>query len=280
MSRGKKELTVKRLRTVALYAALTTGLVTVAGPFLWTLLGSFKTDAEIRQDPPTFLPVRWITDNYTALFERMDVVTVTANSVIVAVIVVASNLLFCSLVAYALTQLDFAGGRAVFGLVLLQMMVPGIVLLIPQFVTVASLNLADTYAGIVLPGLVTPLGVFMMRQFMGEIPDELVYAARVDGSGEFRIFFRIVMPLCKPVLATLGLITFMGSWNGFIWPAVVAQRKEMYTLPVALAGLSSRETVHYGLLLAGVIVVITPVLLLFVSLQRYFVQGVATAGLK
>jgi multiple sugar transport system permease protein len=267
-------------RIALLYAALTVGLVLVAGPFVWTLLGSFKADAEIRQDPPTFLPARWVIDNYTALFDRMEVVTVTANSAIVAAIVVASNLLFCSMVAYALTKLDFAGGRMVFGLVLLQMMVPGIVLLIPQFVTVASLNLADTYAGIVLPGLVTPLGVFMMRQFMGEIPDELVHAARVDGSGEFRIFFRIVMPLCKPVLATLGLITFMTSWNGFIWPAVVAQRKEMYTLPVALASLSSRETVHYGLLLAGVIVVITPVLLLFVFLQRYFVQGVATAGLK
>jgi multiple sugar transport system permease protein len=269
-----------RLRRAGLYAALAIGLVFVAGPFVWTLLGSFKSDAEIRQEPPTFLPGRWITGNYSALFERMDVVTVTVNSDVVALIVVASNLLFCSMVAYALTKLPFAAGRAVFGLVLLQMMVPGIVLLIPQFVTVASLNLADTYAGIVLPGLVTPLGVFLMRQFMADIPDELVHAARVDGSGEFRIFFRIVLPLCKPVLATLGLITFMGSWNAFVWPAVVAQRKEMYTLPVALASLSGRETVHYGVLLAGVIVVITPVLLLFVFLQRYFVQGVATAGLK
>ncbi|MDH2427126.1 carbohydrate ABC transporter permease [Sphaerisporangium sp. TRM90804] len=269
-----------RVRTAVLYTALTVGLVAVAGPFLWTVLGSFKPDAEIRRDPPTFLPAEWIGGNYAALFERMDVVTVTINSVVVASVVVASNLLFCSLVAYALTKLDFAGGRLVFGLVLLQMMVPGIVLLIPQFVTIASLNLADTYAGIVLPGLVTPLGVFMMRQFMADIPDELVQAARVDGSGEFRIFFQIVMPLCKPVLATLGLITFMGSWNAFLWPAVVAQHKEMYTLPVALASLSGRDSVHYGMLLAGVVVVITPVLLLFVALQRYFVQGVATAGLK
>ncbi|MEO3808949.1 carbohydrate ABC transporter permease [Sphaerisporangium sp. B11E5] len=271
---------MKRARVAALYAALTIGLVAVAGPFLWTLLGSFKTDAELRRDPPTFLPLRWVTDNYAMLFERMDVVRVTFNSVVVAAVVVAANLLFCSMVAYALTKLRFSGGRVIFGLVLLQMFVPAIVLLIPQFVTVASLNLADTYAGIVLPGLVTPLGVFMMRQFMGEIPGELVDAARVDGSGELRIFFRIVLPLCKPVLATLGLITFMTSWNGFIWPAVVAQHKEMYTLPVALASLSGREAVHYGLLLAGVIVVIAPVLLLFVFLQRYFVQGVATAGLR
>ncbi|GII80288.1 sugar ABC transporter permease [Sphaerisporangium rufum] len=269
-----------RLRTAIRYAALTAGLAIVAGPFLWTLLGSFKTDAEIRREPPTFLPLRWIADNYTSLLERMDVVTATFNSAVVAGVVVASNLLFCSLVAYALTKLDFGAGRLVFGLVLLQMMVPAIVLLIPQFVTVASLGLADTYAGIVLPGLVTPLGVFLMRQFMGEIPDEIVHAARVDGAGEFRIFFRVVLPLCKPVLATLGLITFMASWNNFIWPAVVAQHEDMYTLPVALANLSTRETAHYGVLLAGVIVVITPVLLLFVLLQRYFVQGVATAGLK
>ncbi len=144
---------------------------------------------------------------------------------------------------------------------------------------IAKLGLVNTFLGIVLPFVVAPLGIFMMRQFIADIPDELIQAARVDGAREFRIFFSIVLPLCRPALATLGLITFMTSWNNFLWPAVVAQSEDMYTLPVALAIFSNAQATQYGLLIAGAVVVVAPVLLLFLFLQRYFVQGIASTGL-
>ena len=141
--------------------------------------------------------------------------------------------------------------------------------------------MVNTYPGLILPFLVTPLGVFLMRQFISGLPDELIEAARIDGAGEWRIFLRVIMPLCGPPLATLGILTFLHSWNNFLWPLVVAQSEDKYTLPVALALYSvGQNATRYGLLLAGAVVVILPVIALFIALQRYFVQSVATTGIK
>ncbi|MCG5212199.1 carbohydrate ABC transporter permease [Streptosporangium sp. KLBMP 9127] len=262
------------------YALLTAGLVLVVLPFVWTVLTSFKPETEIRRDPPAFLPLEWTLANYDLLLAKMNIGQVFLNSLIVAVAVVAGNLLFCSMVGYAFAKLSFRWKNAVFALVLVQMTVPAIVVMIPQFVLVAKIGLVNTFLGIILPGLVTPLGVFLMRQFIMDIPDELIHAARVDGAREFRIFFTIVLPLCKPALATLGLITFLGSWNNFLWPAVVAQSEDLYTLPVALAIFSGYQGTQYGLLIAGAVVVVLPILTLFVFLQRYFIQGIASTGIK
>ena len=268
------------IRKSLTYIVLTLGLGVVVTPFGWALLSSFKPEQEIRRDPPTFLPAHPTLAGYRELFHRLDLFTVFANSVVIALIIVVANMLFCSMVAYALTKLPFRAGGVVFALIMVQMMVPAIVLMVPQFVVVANLGLVNTIFGIVLPYLVMPLGIFMMRQFMAEIPDDLVHAARIDGAGEFRIFFRIVMPLCKPPLATLSLITFLTSWNNFLWPAVVAQTQDKYTLPVALAIFSNQEATHYGLLLAGAVVVVAPVVVLFLALQRFFVEGIASTGIK
>ena len=268
------------IRKAAVYVLLTLGLGVVVTPFGWAVLSSFKPEAEIRRNPPTFWPAHGTLGQYRDLFHRLDLVTVFLNSVVVALIVVLANTLFCSMVAYALTKLPFRARGAVFGLIMVQMMVPSIVLMVPQFVVVANLGLANTIVGIVLPYLVMPLGIFLMRQFMADIPDELVQAARIDGAGEFRIFFRVVLPLCKPPLATLSLITFLTAWNNFLWPAVVAQSQDKYTLPVALAIFANQEATHYGLLLAGAVVVVTPVVILFLALQRFFVEGIANTGIK
>jgi multiple sugar transport system permease protein len=199
----------------------------------------------------------------------------------VAVTVTAGNLLFCSMVGYALAKLDFAGKRLLFGLVLGMLMVPGVVTFVPLFVLVSNLGMVNTYPGLILPFLVTPLGVFLMRQFMSGLPDELIEAARIDGAGEWRIFARVIMPLCGPALATLGILTFLSSWNNFLWPLVVAQSEDKYTPPVALALYSiGQNATNYTMLLAGSVVVIVPVIVLFVALQRYFVQGIATTGIK
>ena len=153
------------------------------------------------------------------------------NSLIVAVFTVLGNLLFCSMIGYALAKMDFAGKRVLFLLVMVTLMVPGVVTFVPLFVLVSKMGLLDTYPALILPFLTSPLGVFLMRQFMMGIPDPLIEAARIDGAGEFRIFARVVMPLCGPPLATLGILTFLGSWNNFLWPLVAAQSQEMYTLP-------------------------------------------------
>jgi multiple sugar transport system permease protein len=270
-----------RRRATWVYVVLAVGLLVTLAPFLWMLLGSFKPDAELQRVPPTWWPETPTLQNYSELFDRLDFPRFFANSVIVAVAVTAGNLMFCSMVGYALAKLDFAGKRVLFALVLGMLMVPGVVTFVPLFVLVSNLGLVNTYPGLILPFLVTPLGVFLMRQFIAGLPDELIEAARIDGAGEWRIFSRVILPLCGPPLATLGILTFLHSWNNFLWPLVVAQSEDKYTLPVALALYSvGQNATRYGLLMAGAVVVILPVIALFIALQRYFVQSVATTGIK
>jgi multiple sugar transport system permease protein len=271
----------RRRRATWVYVVLAVGLVVMLMPFLWMLLGSFKPEAELQRVPPTWWPETPSLDNYRQLFGRLDFPRAFANSTLVAVAVTAGNLIFYSMVGYALAKLDFAGKRLLFGLVLGMLMVPGVVTFVPLFVLVSNLGLVNTFPGLILPFLVTPLGVFLMRQFIGGLPDELIEAARIDGAGEWRIFSRVIMPLCGPALATLSILTFLSSWNNFLWPLVVAQSEDKYTLPVALALYSiGQNATRYGLLLAGSVVVILPVIALFVALQRHFVQGIATTGIK
>ncbi|WP_214410290.1 carbohydrate ABC transporter permease [Sphaerisporangium fuscum] len=263
------------------HAALTAGLAVWLMPFAWMVLGSFKTQDEIFADPPTWWPRSPTTGNFTRWLTQLHFGTYFTNSLLVAVITVLGNLLFCSMVGYALAKMDFAGKRVLLGVVLVTIMVPGVVTFVPLFVIVAKLGILNTYGALVLPFLTQPVGVFLMRQFMLDIPDSLMEAARIDGASELRIFTRIVMPLCGPALATLGILTFLGSWNNFLWPIVASQSESMYTLPVALSLYSTGQySTDYGTLLAGAVLIITPILALFVFLQRYFVQGIATAGLK
>jgi multiple sugar transport system permease protein len=161
------------------------------------------------------------------------------------------------------------------------LMVPGIAIIVPLFVLVTNLGLTNTFPGLFLPYLVTPIGVFLMRQYFLGLPDELISAARVDGAGEFRIFWNVMLPLTGPALATLALLTFLASWNNFLWPLVVAQTEDRYTLPVALALYSvGQNATEYGVLLAGAVVVVLPVIAVFLAVQRYFVQGIAMTGIK
>jgi multiple sugar transport system permease protein len=267
--------------SVWIHLGLIIGLLLLVGPFIWMLLGSFKTTAEIRQVPPTWLPLNPTTQNYSDLFAEQEFPRYFLNSTIVAVAVTAGNLLFCSMLGYALAKLSFPGKRLLFVIVLGMLMVPGIVTFVPLFVLVTNMGLANTHLGLLLPFLAGPFGVFLMRQFIGELPDELLDAARVDGATEYYIFSRIILPLSVPALATLGILTFLASWNNFLWPLVVAQSQDMFTLPVALALFATgQNNTNFGLLLAGAVVVVVPVLLVFLALQRYFTQGIAMTGFK
>jgi multiple sugar transport system permease protein len=264
-----------------LYGILTVGLVAVVTPFVWMVLGSFKSEGELRQSPPTWWPQTASFDNYTQLFSQLGFGKYFFNSTVVAVTVTTGNLLFCSMLGYALAMLEFKGKRALFGLVIGTLLIPGVVTFVPLFVLVANAGLVDTLPGLFLPFLVTPFGVFLMRQFILGLPRELLDAGRVDGAGELRIFGRIFLPLCGPALATLGILTFLGSWNNFLWPLVVAQTEDKYTLPVALALYSTgQNSTQYGLLLAGATVVLLPVLVVFLIFQRRFIEGIATTGIK
>jgi multiple sugar transport system permease protein len=270
-----------RTARLVLHAVLIVGLLILVGPFLWMLVSSLKGEAEIREVPPSWLPHAATAGNYRELFSRLDFPRYFANSAIVATLVTAGNLLFCSAAGYALAKLRFAGRRALFGVVIGTVMVPGMVTFVPLFVLVSNLHLVNTYGGLVLPFLAGAFGVFFMRQFILSIPDDLLEAARIDGAGEVRIFVQLVLPLCRSALATLGILTFLASWNNFLWPLVVATTEDKYTLPVALALYSvGQNQIKYGLLLAGSVVVVLPVVLVFIALQRHFVRGIATTGLK
>ena len=263
------------------YLALTAGLILMVIPFAWMALSSIKPDAEVRAVPPTWWPETVTLDNYRSLFDRLDFPLYFLNSTLVALAVTLGNVVFGSMLGYALAKLDFPGKRTLFALVLVTLMIPGVVTFVPLFVLTTNLGLTNTLAGIGLPFLAGPFGVFLMRQFISGLPDELIQAARVDGAGELRIFFSIILPLCGPALATLGILTFLTSWNNFLWPLVVAQTEDKYTLPVALALYSvGQNATKYGLLLAGAVVVVIPVIAVFLALQRYIMQGVSMTGIK
>ncbi|MEV0952174.1 carbohydrate ABC transporter permease [Promicromonospora sp. NPDC050249] len=268
----------KVLLQVALSAAAALTLL----PFLWVASGSLRSLDDIRADPGAWLPSEVTFDNFVRLFATQGFSTFLGNSVVVAAIVVAGNLVAASAAGYALAKFDFAGKRLAFGAVMAALMVPYTATFVPQFVVTMNIGLVDTLAGIALPSLALPISIFIMRQYASAIPDELLEAARIDGAGELRVFFGIFLPLAGPALATVTIMSFLASWNNFIWPLVVAQSTSTYTLPVGLAATSqaAQNITDYGLMLAGAVVVMLPVLVLFLFLQRHFVQGVAATGLK
>ncbi|WP_224702350.1 carbohydrate ABC transporter permease [Devosia aquimaris] len=268
--------------TALLYGLLTIGAVIALLPFAWVLFGAFKTQAEIMSAPGAWLPRSFANlDNFVTLFSERRFGRYMINSLIVSAATVITNVLFATMAGYALAKLEFPGQKMVFGCVLAAMMVPYIALFVPQFFIVVQMGLVNTLTAVVLPMAVMPIGVFIMRQFANSVPDELLEAARLDGAGEFAIFFKIFLPLVGPAIATVAIITFLNSWNYFLWPLIVAQNQDTYTLPVGLAVASqAAKSTDYGLLLAGAIVVLLPVLILFLFLQKYFVQGIAGTGIK
>lgn len=264
-----------------LYLLLTVVLFLVALPFVWMLLGSLKSQTELMAVPPKWLPQNPSLSNFHRLFASQPWGRFFANSTLVAVAVTFGNLLFSSMLGYALAHLQYPGKKLIFAAVMGCLMIPGLVTFIPQYVLVVNMGLANTLPALILPFLVQPFGVFLMRQFFLGLPRDLIEAGRIDGVGELGIFFRIFLPLATPAFATLGILTFLGSWNNFLWPLVVSSSDKTYTLPVALALVSTGQNqTDYGLLLAGATLVVMPILAVFLFFQRYFIEGIASTGLK
>ncbi|MDT0377953.1 carbohydrate ABC transporter permease [Streptomyces sp. RKND-216] len=280
---ARRRRNAARLRRGLVYAGLTAGVVAMLAPFVWMVLSAFKTDRELGASPTVWIPTQWTLEHFRELLDLLDMGLHFFNSTLVAVAVTVCNLVFCSMLGYALAKLNFLGRGPVFAVVLGALMVPSTLMLMPMFVMMSRMGLIDSYAALILPFAAGAFGVFLMRQFMLSVPDELLEAARIDGASEWYIFWRIAMPLVKPALATLTIFTFLGSWNNFLWPLVATNDPDRYTLPVALATFAIDPTKadgSNGVLMAGAFLVVLPVLLVFVVLQRYFTQGIATAGLK
>jgi alpha-1,4-digalacturonate transport system permease protein len=252
----------------------------ILAPVLWFVLSSFKDATDLGARPPKILPTRWAFENYTEAFQMYNYMRYFMNSVIVTSVATILTLLINSMAAYAFAKYNFRGRDGLFVMTLAMIMIPLQVILIPIYLVVSSLGLVNTYWGMIIPAAATPTGVFILRQYMLTIPDELIEAARIDGAGEFRIFARIVLPLCRPALAVVAIFSILWRWNDFIWPLLIAQKDELYTLPVALALLNGQLVVPYNIVLAMSVMSIIPVLFMFVFMQRQIIQGIAQTGIK
>ncbi len=279
----------KRPLTVAAIAGgtLKYGILALVGawmlmPFYWMLSASFMSSAEIIRIPPVLLPSRLLWQNYADVAQAVPLGRAYVNSLVVTTVSVLLILFTSSLCGFGLAKYEFPGRNTLFLLILASMMIPGFVTLIPVFYIVKQLGWLNNYMGLIVPGMVSAYGIFLMRQFMLGIPDDLMDAARIDGAGEFRIFWQVVLPLTGPALATLGSFNFVGVWNSFLWPLLVVQRRDMFTVPLALNSLRTygAEADVQNLQMAGTVVSVLPALLVFIAMQRYFVQGIALTGLK
>ena len=262
------------------YLVLVGGAFLMVFPFVWMMIASLMTAGEIQMRPPVWLPASPQFSNYSELAQSIPIGRLYFNSLFTSGIIVLGVLLSSSLAGFAFAKYRFPGRELLFYLILATMMIPFFVTLIPVFFIVRQLGWIDTYQGLVAPGLTSAYGIFLMRQFMVTVPDELIDAARIDGASEPMIYWRIVIPLVKPALATLGTFTFIGAWNNFLWPLLVLNSRELFTLPLGINSLRSLYADNTNLLMAGTAVAVVPMLLLFVFLQRYFIKGIALTGLK
>ena len=269
-----------RLHAVLINGALALLAAVCLAPLAWMVSVSFMGAGQANAFPPPLLPESPSLDSYRALFMRMGMGRYFLNSVLVSVAITALSLLINAMAGYAFAKLRFRGRERVFQLLLAALVIPAQVAMLPLFLLMKQLGLVNSYAGVVIPALSTVFGIFLVRQYARSIPDDLLEAARIDGAGELRIFFTIVLPMLKPVLATLAVFTFMAAWNDFMWPLIVLTDQSHYTLPVAMAALSREYYMETEMMMAGAVVTVLPVLLLFLLLQRYYIQGLLLGSVK
>jgi putative chitobiose transport system permease protein len=281
----RKKTSVVRLKAIGnkilTYAILLAVTAIMLGPFLWLLSTALKSgDENIFQYPPDLIPNHFTLSNFSAAMESFPFWTYLFNSVVVAVLAVAFNIVFCSMAAYPLARMQFKGKNIIFILILSTMMIPFQLLMIPIYILALHLGLQNTYAGLVLPHLTTAFGIFLMRQAFMTIPYELDESARMDGANTFQIWWRILMPLVKPSIVTLAIFTFVMAWGDFLWPLIIVNDQNMYTLPLGLNKLSGTFTSDWRLIAAGSIISVIPIISFFIVLQRFFISGATKGAVK
>lgn len=270
----------RRGRTLLLHAALSALALATFFPLAWMFSVSLMPQGEASAIPPALVPSRPTLEHFRALFLRLDLGRAFLNSALIAGAVTALSVFLNALAGWALAKLRFPGRRRLFSWLLASMVVPGQVAMLPLFLLLRSLGLVNTMAGVVVPAAASLFGIFLIRQYALSIPDELLEAARVDGAGEFRIWWSVALPLCRPALVTLALFTFVGTWSDFMWPLVVLTDESKYTLPVALASLVGEHARDVELMMAGSVLTVLPVLVLFLALQRHYIAGITMGSVK
>lgn len=270
----------RRLASLAVNAALALAALATALPLLWMLSASLMATGEATRLPLRLLPERPTLDQYVTLFARLDIGRTFANSLVIAGAITAISLLCNSMAGYAFAKLRFRGRDRLFALLLVTLVVPPQVGVLPLYLELRALGLVNSFAGVVVAGIATVFGIFLVRQFALGLPTELLDAARVDGASELRIYWTIVLPLLRPILITLGAFTFLSAWNDFMWPLIVLTDESKQTLPVALANLSGEHVQDIELMMAGAVVTVLPGLAVFLALQRYYLSGILMGGVK
>lgn len=265
---------------VLMWGALTVGSVSMLLPFAWMLSTSLKSDQYVLAFPPEFWPREATTASYQRLAELFPIWRLFFNSLLVAGLSTAGQLVTSSLAAYAFARIEFRGRNLLFLLYLATLMIPFQVTITPLFILMRLLGWINTYPGLILPGLFSAFGVFLLRQSFLAIPRELEEAALIDGASPFAIYRQIILPLAKPALATLAVFAFMGSWNSFLWPLFVVRDEQLMTLPVGLATLHGRYLTQWNLVMASAMITVIPMIVVYLLAQRYFVRGVLLSGIK
>jgi multiple sugar transport system permease protein len=270
----------ERMTRFLLYALLVIGAVLALLPMVWMVSASLMPSGEASSFPPHFFPTSPTLAHYTDLFTRLNLGRYLLNSAFVAVVVTSASLIINAMAGYAFAKLRFRGRDRLFRLLSTGLVLPVQVAMLPLFLLLKNMGLINTYWGVIIPGLASIFGIFLVRQYALAIPDEMLDAARVDGASELRIFWSIVVPGIMPILATLSIWTFLATWNDFMWPLIVLSDASHYTLPVALANLSGEHVQDTELMMAGSVLTVIPVMLVFLFLQRYYIQGVMAGSVK
>ncbi|MBT2763159.1 carbohydrate ABC transporter permease [Paenibacillus sp. ISL-20] len=265
---------------LAVHILLAVGALLMIMPFLWMISTSFKSFADSMSVPPKWLPVEWHPDNYLRVIQTIDFGTYYLNTVIVTVGRTAGQLILCSLAAYAFASLRFPFKNAIFLALLAVLMVPSQVVMIPSFVIMREFNWLDTFYVLIVPGIFSAFGTFLLRQFFMTLPKDLEEAAKIDGCSYFRIYWNIYLPLSKAALVSLAIFTILASWNDLLWPLIMTSSEEMRVLSIGISSFQGQHSTDYPLLMAGALMATLPIIILFIFLQRYFIEGIAMNGIK
>lgn len=263
-----------------LYVALSIGAVVMMFPFAWMVSTSLTTDAQLFATPPQLIPDPARPENYNRIFETFPMGRFVLNSAIVAVVSTVLQLVTSAMAAYAFARIRFPGREALFLIYLATLMVPMQVIVVPLFIEMRLLGLVNTYPALILPGIASAFGTFLLRQYFLTLPIELEEAAVIDGASRWKIFSRIVLPLSGPALATFAIFAFMASWNAFLWPLLIVSDTALMTLPVGLSHLHGRYVTEWNLVMAGATISVIPIVLVYLAAQRYVVRGIALSGVK
>jgi multiple sugar transport system permease protein len=269
-----------KLFDVVGYVVLALAALLVFVPLVWLLVSSFKSDADIIKWPPAFLPEKWVFSQYQYVSQVIPVLSMLKNTVIFAGCVTAVSLVVDSLAAYAFSRMEFKGRKLLFSLILLTMMVPFQIIMIPLYFEEYKLGILDTLLGLVLPRASSAYGIYLLASFFSNIPKSLEEAARIDGLNNLQIYSKIVLPLSKPALISLGIYHFMNNWNDLLYPMMLTNSVENRTLSAGLAILVGNNSIKYGPTLAATVISIMPLMLIFLFGQRFFLEGIATTGVK